>query len=121
MRDHFHKNDMEESHLNIPLIDNIDYTRRDEIVFGLMDVIKCPVMLDTTERMVIFNDQLYDREAFEHHRTNEAQRNTRRLNSGYTNAQLKCPRTGRNFPYDSGLRNLYRSRPRREDLFNMIL
>ena len=66
---------MNESHLDIPLVDNIDYTRRDEIVFGLMDVIKCPILLDTSERMVIFNDWLYDREAFEHHRNNENQRN----------------------------------------------
>ena len=52
---------------DIPLIDNLDYTRHDEIIFGLMDMIKCPILLDTSERVVIFNDQLYNSEAFEHH------------------------------------------------------
>ena len=52
---------------------------------------------------------------------NESQRNTRRMNSGYTNAQLKCPRTERNFPYDTGLHNLYHSQPRRDDIFSLIL
>ena len=58
---------MDESHLDIHLIDHIDYSRRDEIVFGLMDVIKCPILLGSSDTMVIFNNQFYDRNAFEQH------------------------------------------------------
>ena len=112
---------MGESPLHIRLVDSIDYTRRDEITFGLMDVIKCSILLRSSETMFIFNDQFYDREAFDRHCLNENARNQRQMNSGYTNLCLKCPRTERNFPYNTALRTLFQNQPRREDIFNLIL
>ena len=49
----------------------IDYTRRDEIIFSLVNIITCPIVLEATDDMVIFNHHFYDRNAFDQHRRNE--------------------------------------------------
>ena len=87
----------EESHLDIRVVDSIDYTCRDKIIFAIMDIIKCPILLESSNTMVMMNDQLYDRDAFEHHRQNESTQNSRRCSSWYNNDRLKCPQTGSNF------------------------
>ena len=85
------------------------YTRRDEVITSLMDQVKCPITLDTSDTMIIFNDQLYDSDAFEQHRLHEQSQNQRRLDSGYDSSycRLKDPRTNRNFRYDHAISNLY--------------
>ena len=64
------------------LTTTIDYTRRDEITFSLMDTIKCPISLDISNNMVLFNHQFYDRPNFDSHHTSETRLNERRVQSG---------------------------------------
>ena len=55
------------SNLDRRLIPGVDFTRRDEITFDLVYVIKCPIALVPSNDMVIFNHQFYDRESFAEH------------------------------------------------------
>ena len=97
----------EELHLNICLVDTINYTHHDEIIYGIMDIIKCPILLESSDLMVMFNNQLYNREAFEHHRQTESAQNTRCRSSGYNNPRLKFPRTGCNISINTFLSVFY--------------
>lgn len=54
---------------------DINYTRRDEITFSLLDVIKCLISLEITNNMIIFNHQIYDRATFERHHSNKMAQN----------------------------------------------
>ena len=45
------------SNLDTRLIPDIDFTRRDEITFDLVYIIKCPILLESSDDMVIFNLQ----------------------------------------------------------------
>ena len=68
--------------LDSRLTPNIDYTRRDEITFSLMDAIKCPISLEISDKMILFNNQFYDCDNFDSHRTSETSLNERRLRRG---------------------------------------
>ena len=111
---------MSVNNLNSRLIENIDYTLRDEIIFDIMDVMKCPITLETHDDMVIFNHQFYDRLSFNNYRQTEVSRNQRSLSSGYpdviANNYFKDPRTGVNFNPTFALRTLLQSRPTRDDI-----
>ena len=49
----------------------------DDIIESLSGVISCPLALESTVDMIIFNDQCYDREAFGKYVSNEDERNCR--------------------------------------------
>lgn len=72
---------MQHQDLDSRLTPNIDYTRRDEITFSLMDCITCPISMEITDHMIIFNHQYYDRTSFDSHRfvpeTDDTTTNTR--------------------------------------------
>ena len=61
---------------------SIDYTRRDEFVDAIIDLVTCPILREPSSNMVIFNLQCYDRESFQAHRRNEEARNMRLQESG---------------------------------------
>ena len=109
--------------LNTRLTPTIDYTRRDEIIFDIMDMIKCPIYLDTTDDMIIFNHQFYDNDSFGQHRHNESQRNNSRRRSGYRRAEdycLKDPRTGENFNFGLAIREHYIHHPSKSNVEEML-
>ena len=45
--------------------EEIGYCSRDEAIVTLKDICSCPLVLETTDDMIIFNDNCYDRERFE--------------------------------------------------------
>ena len=85
----------------------IDYTRKDKCVDVMVELITCPILRESSGNMIIFNSQCYGRESFDSHKSTEQARNHRRLESGYADTRLKCPRTGRNFDFDYGMNSLY--------------
>ena len=70
---------MAHRHLDTRLTPNIEYTRRDEITFSLIDAIKCPISLEITDQMILFNNQFYDRQNFDSHRGAETRLNQVRV------------------------------------------
>ena len=66
-------------HLDYRLTPNIDSTRRDETTFALMDATKCPISMEISQKMIIFNHQYYDQVSFEKHERNETIINKRRV------------------------------------------
>ena len=86
-----------------------DFTYRDELMITLEDLIKCPILLDTSDDMIIFNLQCYDKASFETHKRNEQARNRIREDSGYSDFTLKDPRTNTNFEYRSASMNIMHS------------
>ena len=109
--------------LDSPLNAAIDYTRRDEITFSLMDTIKCPISLDYSENMVLFNHQFYDRTNFDSHRSSETRLNERRIRLGQISrdgARLKDPRTGEDYNSTYALRCLYNANPTRAIIKDVV-
>ena len=49
----------------------IDYTIGDAIIDQLATLITCPIKLEDTPMMIIFNDQCYDYLDFDRHQQNE--------------------------------------------------
>ena len=114
---------MQHQDLDSRLTPNIDYTRRDKITFSLMDAITCPISMEITDHMIIFNHQYYDRTSFDIHRGAETLLNERRVRSGtirQDEIRLKDPRTGQDFNPTFAMRTLYHPRPTREVLQNFI-
>ena len=110
---------MSNSTLNTHLTPSINYTRRDEIIFNIMDFIKCPILLDTTNEMIIFNHQFYNKDSFNQHHHNKTKRNRCQSSSGYNNeadVRLKDPRTSEIFNFTYALRSLLIFHPTREDV-----
>ena len=103
------------SNLNNCLFPGVDFTCRDEITFDLVDIMKCPILLESSGDMVIFNQQFYDRESFDSHRRMEQTDDERRIRRGDVDhvSRLKDPRTGQNFNLAFVLRTLFYSRPNR--------
>jgi len=115
---------MAASNLDTRIIPLLDFTRRDEITFSLLDIIECPIILGTSKDMIIFNHQFYDREAFQKHRTTEQVSQDNLIARGRldrADARLKDPRTGDNFNSTFALRSLYHSRPSRAMIANLIV
>ena len=67
------------------LTPTIDYSHQDEIIFNLVGITTCPIVLEVTDDMVIFNHHLYDRTAFDQLCRNELRASQQRLTSGYEN------------------------------------
>ena len=55
------------SNLDNCLFPGVEFTCRDEIAFDLFDIIKCPILLESSSSMVIFNLHFYDRDSFDSH------------------------------------------------------
>ena len=86
-----------------------DYTRRDELINGMMDMITCPIKIESTERVEIFNNRFYDVATFNRYCSECFWKNQRRQQSNYTTNIniLKDPRTGVNFDYDFAVEHMY--------------
>ena len=81
------------------------------VIADLKDFIMCPIKLETTSDMVIFNSQCYNSPSFHTHLTAEEDCNQQYVESEYedleTHLRLKCPRTGTNFQYNDAIQNLH--------------
>ena len=53
------------SRLDTRLVLEINFTVKDDAILALVDMAKCPIALDISNEMIIFNNQCYDREIFE--------------------------------------------------------
>ena len=108
------------NNLNERLTPQIDYTHRDEIIFRFVDITTCPIEMETTDDMIIFNHQFYDRTAFDRHHRNKLRASSARLSSGYeensTNNRFKDSKTGTNYNPRYARRTLYQSRPSSQDI-----
>ena len=78
--------------LDSRLTSNMDFTRRYEITFSLLDCIECPICMEISNEMTIFNHQYYDKRSFDRHERAKTTRNHNRLE-----IRLKDPRTGYDF------------------------
>ena len=122
---------MSTSGLHSRIFATLDYTRWDDSVYQLLNVLECPILMLESDAMVMFNHQLYDLRAFELHRGSEERRNNSFLLSGYDILdkdsddpndchRLKDPRTGQNLDCTTSLRSLLVSPPYREDFVYLI-
>ena len=71
------------SNLDDHFIPSINYTRRDQIIYDLMETIKCPITLDISDDPVLFNYQFYNRAAFDTFRAGDDARNAQYLERWY--------------------------------------
>ena len=85
-----------------------DFTLRDEIMLAFEDLIKCPILLDNSSEMIIFNLQCYDKQSFDTYKQGEEERNRNLEESGYSpsNFTLKDPRTNTKFTYNEASRTI---------------
>ena len=60
-----------------------DYTNHDVIVETLLDVITCPISIDISDMMIVFNDQCYDVILFDGYKKDEYEKSQRLTSSGY--------------------------------------
>ena len=110
---------MSHRHLDARLTPNIDFTRRDEITFSLLDAIKCSISMEIYKNMIIFNHQYYDHCCFDRYERIENTRNHRRVSQGeieLDKMSLKDPRTGMNFNLSYAIHTLFIARPSRANL-----
>ena len=70
------------SNLDRRLIPGVDFTRRDEITFDLVYVTKCPIHIEPSNDVVIFNHQFYDRNSFREHQRWERINDQKRVRDG---------------------------------------
>ena len=106
------------------IIADIDYTVRDDIIDQLINFTTCPIKQETTDDMVLFHDQCYDREDFQEHVNLEKERNERLRRSGYPLVEcgrLRDPRTGIDFAdIKAALREHYHVHMQKADLRRII-
>ena len=98
-----------------------DFTRGDEIVLTLSDLIKCPILLEASFDMIVFNNQCYNTQSFMHHKQGKMCRNKRRISSGYSGqTRLKDHRTRENFNYFIAMNQKYFENIKGEKLALML-
>ena len=102
----------------------IDYTFYDDIITQLLVVTVCPITKEVSNNNIIFNNQCYDRIAWEQYVQHErmdnfsgVRRGTRRPGD---NNRLKCPHTGDNFVIREALRTHYFEEMNRRQMKNLI-
>ena len=78
------------------------YLSRDDVIVALKDICTCPLVLETTNDMIIFNDNCYDKDRFEQLKAHSIAEYERKVSLRYRNPLkiLKDPRTNANFNYD---------------------
>ena len=94
--------------LNRRIVEHLDFTNEDEALLALVDMVKCPLALDTADNMIIFNSHCYDNEYFEVIRSEAADKNVGFQESGYRRNDRRCthmkdPRTGGHCVYNHSL------------------
>ena len=74
---------------------HFDFTHSDVVVLTLIVIVTCPIKLEHTSCMIIFNNQCYGVDCFDHYKTSDYQRIKRRIDSGYVgHTKFKETRTG---------------------------
>ena len=111
------------SHLDDRLFPSIDYSCRDQIIWDLMDIIKCPIIQYIAQDPIVFNDQFYNRISFDTFHRGENERSARAIASGYNDFArvfFKDPRTGGNFRPNDAMRVLFCGRPTRTNIITVL-
>ena len=99
---------MNTSWLNERIHPAYDYTNHDVIVESLLDIVKCPIAIEVSDLMILFNDQCYDVLQFDQYKADEYTRNQIRTSSGYP-SRFKDPRTGEDFNFRIAINTLLHS------------
>ena len=102
---------------------DFNYTKRDKLIDSMIDMITCPIKMEITEQMAIFNNQCYDVQCFYYHRNQCHRKNQRRAQSNYTtNINIfKDPRTGTDFDYTFAVEHMYYRRLTQNQLRQIIV
>ena len=99
------------SRLCTRIVPELDFTVHDDTVLSLVEIVKCPIVLDVTDTMCIFNNNCYDRPNFDKYRCAAVRDNVAFGNSGYTDWQhensIKDPRTNELLNYGQAIQNTY--------------
>ena len=102
----------------------IDYTVYDDIITQLLVVTVCPITKEVSNNNIIFNNQCYDRTAWEQYVQHERMDNLSGVRRGTRrpgdNNRLKCPHTGDNFVIREALRTHYFEEMNRRQMKNLI-
>ena len=76
------------SHLDDQLDERFDYTKGKAVVDTLITIITCLIQQETSNMLVLFNDQCYGLLDFYRHKKEEYRKSRRREDSGMTNCLL---------------------------------
>ena len=101
--------------LHSRLTPGVAFTRHDEITFSLLDVVTCPIRMEITSNMIMFNYQYYDKFCFKQHDISKTHHNRT-----YNTRRLKDPRTGLEFETQHAIRHLYIMLPTRDNLVELV-
>ena len=93
---------VDRSRLDARIEADYDYTHGDAVIDTLNEIITCPLVLDVTCPMLIFNNQCYETNAFDQFLLSENARKELYLQSGYRRDRIKFrdPRTSEEFNFD---------------------
>ena len=97
-------------HLSKRVVDDLDYTRYDALLESIVEnFCRCPISLEITEEMVIFNQQCYDVDSFERIEVMSLEKHKKKLQR-YPNhiRKIKDPRTKEVWNYEDGLGEHFR-------------
>ena len=88
---------------------DIDITVCDDVILSLTDILMCPIKLNLSPSMCIFNSHSCKYSSFDHLRMMAHERNTKYQERGYRNGlnAFSDPRTGEDFDYNHEMNNLY--------------
>ena len=101
--------------LDSRLTPEIDFTCRDEITFSLLDAISCPIRLERTDDLIIFNHQYYNQVCFDRHERADTSHN-----HSHGTDRFKDPRTGYDVDMQTAIRIKYICRPTRANLVELV-
>ena len=85
------------------------FTDRDEVLVSLHDIFKCPLVLESTDDMILFNDNCYDRKRFK----DLQDFHLKKFNDAMTRGnyrfrkEIRDPRTNQDMEYDMAMTHHY--------------
>ena len=94
------------SRLDEQLDERFDYSNGDAISDTLVTIITCPIQQETSNMMVLFNDQCYNLIDFDRYKEEEYRKSRGHEESGIP-TRLLDPRTGEEHPFQNAVSNLY--------------
>ena len=97
-------------------VEGFNLSLRDAILIDLRRFITCPLLLDSSQNMVIFNNHCYDNDMFQGHKQSQMRRNEQYnlLNSSGEPTVFKDPCTRQEMNYNHAMNLLFSSLTRRQ-------
>ena len=80
---------VDRSRLDTRVHSEYNYTNDDAVIDTLTEIITCPLVLEVTCPMLIFNNQCYETNAFDQYLLSENRRKDQFLDSGYRSDTVK--------------------------------